>query len=46
MLIIMNKEKIKKISTFLKITGIIAIATGLLLEFADLKGCLIDRQRI
>jgi len=42
----MNKEKIKKISTFLKITGIIAIATGLLLEFADLKGCLIDRQRI
>jgi len=46
MLIVMNKEKIKKISTFLKITGIIAIAIGLILEFTDLKGCLIDKQRI
>jgi len=34
------------IYTFLKITGIIAIAIGLILEFTYLKGCLFDKQRI
>lgn len=41
----MNNKKLRKISTFLKITGIAAIAIGLILEFTDLKGYLKDKKR-
>lgn len=42
----MSNKKLEKLSTFLKFTGITAIAIGLILEFADLKGYLNNKNRM
>jgi len=37
---------LKTLSSVLKITGIVAIALGIILQFADLKGYLNDKNRM